>query len=215
MSGIKREIFSVWSYEQALVWMHQAHEQVSTNSKTIIVACGSHSEKIITLGRTIREPDHKLQSIAKILNIKIHKLDRGGGITAHEPGQLVLYPILNLVFHRLSIPDLIHLSEEVIIKFMAHFGVSGRRSKTGAGIFVKDAKIGFIGLRIKEGISTHGLALNVFNDAQVFSHFAPCGIPNLAITSLHRHAHIHQNLNYCLKHLSFVFVNELSQILSA
>lgn len=215
MRKIHCQRFDNWPYAQALCWMDEAQKRVEKDPKLIMIACGSHSGRIVTLGRKNSLQRLELKELEKISDLNIFKLERGGGITAHEYGQIVLYPVLNLKEYNLSIINLINLSEETMMQFASYLGLTSNRSSQGAGVYINREKVGFIGMRIKDHISSHGFAINVFNDAHIFTRFSPCDLPNLAVTSLHRHLCIKHDLSFCLKKISSIFIAHLSEILSA
>ncbi len=116
--------------------------------------------------------------------IKIVQTDRGGNITFHGPGQAVLYPIIDLVRAGIGVADFVHGMEEVMKQTVKKFNISADRSEKNHGLWVKNKKIGSVGISIKKGISIHGLALNVCLDLTPFSWINPCGLENVAMTSI-------------------------------
>ncbi|MDP3791380.1 MAG: lipoyl(octanoyl) transferase LipB [Candidatus Omnitrophota bacterium] len=116
--------------------------------------------------------------------IKVIDVDRGGDITFHSPGQLVVYPIIDL---RKRIKDLhryLRDMEEVAINFLQKYGVKGIRIDGATGVWVSDKKIASIGISAKDWVTCHGLSININNDTAFFSMINPCGIKGLKITSL-------------------------------
>ncbi len=211
MINVKPEFFPCWSYSDALAWMKEAHNQVANNKNLIKIGYGSHASKIITLGRSYSE--HDLDSYKKIPDTSIFLTDRGGGPTAHEPGQLVLYPVLNLPTHNLSVRDLVNLSEQAMLNFINSLGAKAELSNLSRGVFVGVYKIGFIGMRIRDNISYHGLAVNILNDAAIFKNFAPCGIKNLPVSSLCYHLNISESLAFYGEKLCEAFLENLRIVL--
>ncbi len=188
------QFFPQWPYDHALSWMKEAHQRILREPSLIILGVGSHQESVITLGKN---PAMSIIHSEKLGNedpVMIRHIDRGGGATVHEPGQIVLYPILNSKFHRLSPKDLTLILEKTMINFLARFGVLGRRGEGSPGVFIGSQKVGFVGLRIREDISSHGMALNVFNDCRLFGAIDPCGIAGLAVSSLYRHVDLEGGL---------------------
>lgn len=118
------------------------------------------------------------------LGAEFVRIDRGGDITFHGPGQLVAYPILELR-DPLDLRRYVRVLEAAIIETAAAFGVTGDRVAGLPGIWVDgDRKLAAIGVRVKRGVTTHGLALNVNTDLAWFDEMIPCGIPDKAVTSL-------------------------------
>lgn len=116
--------------------------------------------------------------------IQIVQTDRGGNITFHGPGQAVLYPIIDLTRARIGVADFVYGMEEVMKQTVKRFNIFADRSKKNHGLWVGNKKIGSVGLSIKKGISIHGLALNVCLDLTPFSWINPCGLENVAMTSI-------------------------------
>ncbi|MFH1154649.1 MAG: lipoyl(octanoyl) transferase LipB [Pseudomonadota bacterium] len=118
--------------------------------------------------------------------IEIVQTQRGGNITYHGPGQLVMYPILDLNRSRTGVADFVNTLEETMILACRQFKVPAIRNSLNHGIWVGSAKIGSIGLTIKKGISFHGMALNVAMDLEPFSWINPCGLRGVRMTSVAR-----------------------------
>jgi len=112
--------------------------------------------------------------------------ERGGGATYHGPGQLVLYPIVALGPRGFGVAGFVWTLEQVMIEIAAAFGVRADRNPRGRGVWTARGKLGAVGIRVREGISMHGLALNVATDLVPYGLIVPCGIPHLPITSLVR-----------------------------
>jgi lipoate-protein ligase B len=119
-------------------------------------------------------------------HIPVIPTDRGGDITFHGPGQLIVYPILHLAENRLSVPELVSGLEEVMIRTIGRWKIVGERSSVNHGVWVNGKKIGSIGIHIRKSVSIHGMALNVNNDLEPFEWIHPCGLSEVAMTSLRR-----------------------------
>jgi lipoate-protein ligase B len=211
---VNLEIFPHWPYDDALKWMSSRSLTIKKFPKSIWISCGSHLENVISLGRN--EQLNNLNAI-KTKNLKryiIRKLDRGGGITAHEPGQLVLYPMFNIRELGLSATKLINLIETCMISFLKNLGVSAHKSSLGPGAFIGDKKVGFIGLRIRENITCHGFSINVLNDAKIFQAFDPCGISSLKVTSANQHVKLDDSLQNYMNMLAQNFLEILVKNIS-
>jgi len=117
-------------------------------------------------------------------DIPVVKVDRGGQVTYHGPGQIVLYFLLDLRRHGLGVRALVSLMEQAVIELLAGFGISAESRREAPGVYVEDAKIAALGLRVRRGCSYHGLALNVEMDLEPFARINPCGYPGLAVTQL-------------------------------
>jgi lipoyl(octanoyl) transferase len=142
---------------------------------------------IYTLGRTTR-PEHVGAGWeAKSINgIPLCMSDRGGSVTYHGPGQVVGYPILALRHYCAGPKAYIRLLEESLIRSLAMLGIKGSRRHGTPGVWVKDHKIGAVGVRISSGVTRHGFALNVVNTLEPFSAVLPCGLVGCGVTSVAR-----------------------------
>jgi lipoate-protein ligase B len=116
--------------------------------------------------------------------IPIVQVERGGNITYHGPGQLVVYPIVHLPGMRIGVVDLVDRLEEVMIRTCRDFGVAAGRNELNRGVWVGMRKIGAIGLAVRRGVSFHGLALNVDPDLAPFGFVQPCGLHGVGVTSI-------------------------------
>lgn len=117
--------------------------------------------------------------------IPVIKVDRGGQITFHGPGQVVLYVLLDLRRRGLGVRALVRMMEQAVIDLLADFGVAAAGSAEAPGVYVDGAKIAALGLRVRNGCCYHGLALNVDMDLSPFRAIDPCGYPGLAVTQAH------------------------------
>jgi lipoyl(octanoyl) transferase len=129
----------------------------------------------------------KLTDILHQGNIPIIQTDRGGQVTYHGPGQLVIYPLLRLARLKCNIRTLVSALEGTVIQLLADYGIQAHSKREAPGVYVQSAKIASVGLRIKNGCSYHGIALNINMDLEPFSRINPCGFPNLAVTQLVDH----------------------------
>ena len=118
--------------------------------------------------------------------ISIFHTNRGGGVTYHGPGQLVGYPILNLMKNKLGVSRYIWKLEEVVLKTLLNLGIHGGRVSGHPGVWVGEEKVCSIGLRIIQGIAMHGFALNVNPNLHHFKFIHPCGLTDKKITSVSR-----------------------------
>jgi lipoate-protein ligase B len=116
--------------------------------------------------------------------IPVIQVERGGDITFHGPGQLVVYPIIRLQKAKLSVVRYVENLEEVMIRTAADWGITAKRNPLNRGVWVKNKKLGSIGIAIRRGICFHGMALNVNTSLEPFRWIAPCGLENTEITSM-------------------------------
>ncbi|MGE5655839.1 MAG: lipoyl(octanoyl) transferase LipB [Actinomycetota bacterium] len=115
---------------------------------------------------------------------EVHRIERGGEVTYHCPGQLVGYPILNLRRYRPDLHWYLRQLEEVLIRVLAEFGLRGGRIPGLTGVWVEGRKVAAIGIKVSRWITMHGFALNVCPDLQGFQQIVPCGIPDKPVGSL-------------------------------
>ena len=137
---------------------------------------------IFTLGQAA---DRK--NIIDAGNIPVIDIDRGGQVTYHGPGQLVAYILLDIRKRGMSVRDLVSALESSMVNALSHFGITAQTRPKAPGVYVNEAKIGALGLRIKNGKSYHGLSLNVDMDLAPFSKINPCGFENLEVTQVSDH----------------------------
>ena len=134
---------------------------------------------VYTLGQAA-DPAHILAPT----DIEVAQSDRGGQVTYHGPGQLVMYLLLDIRRHGLNIKQLVCGIEQAIIQRLKQSGVEGIRREGAPGVYVDGKKIAALGLRVRKGCSYHGLSLNVDMDLSPFSHINPCGYAGLEVTQL-------------------------------
>jgi lipoyl(octanoyl) transferase len=130
---------------------------------------------VITMGKSGRVQNVLDPRAIQEKNIKVIFTDRGGDVTYHGPGQLVIYPILNLRFHGLSVPGYVEKLEETAIRTLERYGIKARRIEKLRGVWVGNEKIAALGVHLSRWISKHGLALNVNTNLDPFELINPCG----------------------------------------
>ncbi|GGK65497.1 lipoyl(octanoyl) transferase LipB [Amphritea balenae] len=117
-------------------------------------------------------------------DIPVVQVDRGGQVTYHGPGQLVVYLLLNLRRKKFGVRELVARMEQSIVDLLAGYGVEAYAKPDAPGVYVNDAKICSLGLRVRKGCSFHGLALNLDMDLEPFNRINPCGYAGMAVTRL-------------------------------
>ena len=120
--------------------------------------------------------------------IEVVQIERGGDITYHGPGQLVVYPVIRLRSNQLSVTDYVSRLEELMLRLAADCGVISERDSRGRGIWCHGDKLGSVGIAVRHGVTFHGLALNVQTSLLPFSWINPCGLCGVRMTSLGREA---------------------------
>jgi lipoate-protein ligase B len=140
---------------------------------------------VITLGRR-GNGSHLIVSpeVLEAMKIPIFHVERGGDITYHGPGQMVVYPILNLKEYGYRIVRYIDQLEEVVLRVLRDFGIEGRRDPLNRGVWVEREKIASVGVAIKRWVSFHGFALNYETDLKYFDLINPCGLKGEKVTSM-------------------------------
>jgi lipoyl(octanoyl) transferase len=134
---------------------------------------------VFTLGLAAK-PEHVLDAGP----IPVVRIDRGGQVTWHGPGQLVAYALIDLKRAGHGVKELVRRLEQSVIDLLAGYGIAAVRQAGMPGVYVAGAKIAAVGLRVSRGCSFHGIALNVDPDLAAFSRINPCGYPGLAATRL-------------------------------
>jgi lipoyl(octanoyl) transferase len=134
---------------------------------------------VFTLGKN-GKPEH----IHDAADIPVVKSDRGGQVTYHGPGQIVVYTLLDLKRMNIGVRDLVTRIENSVINLLAEYDVTAAARKDAPGVYVGNSKIAALGLRVRNGCSFHGLALNVDMDLAPFARINPCGYEGLEVTQL-------------------------------
>lgn len=152
------------------------------------------------------KPEHLLDAH----NIPVVKIDRGGQVTYHGPGQIVMYVLLDLRRWKLNVRKLVRLMERSAIDLLAEYGVQAEGREDAPGVYVDDAKIAALGLKIKNGCCYHGLSFNVDMDLAPFGYINPCGYQGLRVTQT-KDAGIEEPLGILQQHVANNFVQLLEQ----
>ncbi len=136
-------------------------------------------DPVFTLGQA-GKPEHVLAAG----DIPVLRVDRGGQVTYHGPGQIVAYPLVDLRRRKLGVRELVERIEQSVIDVLADWNIVGERKPGAPGIYVAGAKVMALGLRVRRGCSFHGLAFNVAMDLEPFRRINPCGYEGLQVTSV-------------------------------
>ena len=171
-------------YREILQIQQLLREQRQQNKIPNTVLIVEHPA-VITLGA--RQSSNRLLVDRKYLaqkNIDIIEVRRGGGTTAHNPGQLVFYPILNLQKTSLGINKYIRELEAIGAELLQQLNVHSTSQKGAPGLWVGARKIASIGVRVSKFITYHGMAINIQNDLSIFDNIVPCGLDNIEMTSV-------------------------------
>ena len=149
-------------------------------------------EPVYTLGKNA-DPNHLLQSRDKSINV--YNIERGGDITFHGPGQLVVYPILNLAHYKKSISWYMRALEQLIINVLEKLEIKGNRVKGYTGVWVGDKKIAAQGVRLSRWVTMHGFSINVNTDLSFYDGIIPCGIFDHGVTSIEKELNATQQMD--------------------
>lgn len=191
---IKEIDFGIKDYEEILVIQEQLFQNLiaeklkgSLSQEYLLI--GEHFP-VITLGRRARQSNILVpQGFLDEKGIKTYRIGRGGDVTYHGPGQLILYPILDLSMHNLSVKDYVNILEETIILLLSEYGIRGERVEGATGVWIgkgsdEERKICAMGIKCSRFCTMHGLALNVTTDLSGFSFINPCGFQDKGVTSI-------------------------------
>ena len=142
-------------------------------------------------------------------SILVKRTNRGGKITLHNPGQKIVYFVINLNKRKKNIRNLVRQIENIIIEFLKIYGITSSSDRKNIGIWVKDKKIAAIGIRVSRWIAYHGFSININNDLSQYKKIIPCGLDNKKITSIKNQGN---NFNNIEKNLKKVILKNMSKI---
>jgi len=173
----------VMSYGAALEQQNIWHRKVVEGHRPVLLTV--EHRPVLTLGKNANlenllfSRDYYLK-----IGVELFETERGGEVTAHMPGQLVVYPIIDVSKQKLSVRDYVCALESTVIDTLDFFGIHAARDPDLPGVWVKGSKICAIGVRVKSRVTMHGLALNINNDLGLFGKIVPCGIRTRSVTSM-------------------------------
>ncbi|MDE7368800.1 MAG: lipoyl(octanoyl) transferase LipB [Muribaculaceae bacterium] len=171
-------------------------------------------EPVYTMGRHANPANILIsQELLKQDGIECINIERGGDITFHGPGQLVVYPIIDLQEHYIGVKKYVWLLEEAVIRTLAKYGIKGERIEDATGVWIgkgtpTERKICAIGVRVSHSITMHGFALNISTDLNYFNRINPCGFVDKGVTSIEAELHERVNIN-SVKHDIQTILNKL------
>jgi len=170
---------------------------------------------VYTLGKSGNENNLLLNDkLLKLKEASFYKIDRGGDITYHGPGQLVGYPVFDLDKLNISIKDFVFNIEELLIQTVAHYGITATRLEGATGVWldaddsVKARKIAAIGMKISKKVSMHGFALNVNTNLDYFNYIIPCGLQDKGVTSLQKEL----NREVLMEEVTEILIGEFERV---
>jgi len=197
-------------YRQVLQLQHELREKRRRGEIPNTILLVEHTP-VITLGA--RQSANKLQASRDELakrNIDVVESRRGGGTTAHNPGQLVFYPILHLQQLGLGISEYIRNLEEIGIELLAQLGVQAERRKGFPGLWIENKKIASIGVRVTKFVTYHGMAINIHNNLSIFDFIVPCGLDNIEMTSILKETGKYFPVNQVKEQLKELLIKQFS-----
>lgn len=172
-------------YSKALSLMDQLHTEVvaTPNHKGFLLVL--QHPPTVTMGKRELLGDMKIPpEELKFKGVDYHKIDRGGSVTVHEPGQIVIYPIINIDTYKHTVRSFVCAIEQAIIDTCTHYHVHATRDEINPGVWVKENKVGAVGIRVLNKVTKHGLAMNVTNSLSTFEFIIPCGLKGRGVTTL-------------------------------
>lgn len=197
-------------YREVLQLQHELHEKRRDDKIPNTVLIAEH-QPVITLGA--RQSANKLLVSREELaerHIDVVQTRRGGGATAHNPGQLVFYPILHLQELGLSITEYIRQLETIGIELLQQLAVQSQRRKGFPGLWVEKKKIASIGVRVSKHVTYHGMAINIQNDLSVFDLIIPCGLDEVEMTSVLKETGIQYSMDDLKEKLTKLLLKHFS-----
>ncbi len=142
-------------------------------------------------------------------SIRLIKTNRGGKVTLHNPGQQIVYFVLNLNKRKKDIRNLVRQIENTIISFLKIYNINSRADKKNIGVWVKKKKIAAIGIRVSHWVAYHGFSINIKNNLNDYSKIIPCGLDNNQITSIKNEK---KKTRYVMRNLKKVFFKQINKI---
>lgn len=188
--GLFRKIrlvdLGLMDYGACLDLQRRLHRKRALGGEGDTLLVVEHPTPVFTLGRNADRNNLFLsQDAMERRGIRCFEVERGGDVTYHGPGQLVVYAILGMEKDE-NVLALVHTLEEVMIRILEGLGLEGARDPRNRGAWVDRQKVGFVGLAVLRGVSIHGMALNVDPDMDFFAAMNPCGMPDVEVTSIAR-----------------------------
>lgn len=174
----------VLEYQAGYDLQRRLHAQVVTGELPDLLLLLEHPP-VYTLGRRGQRTDILIsEDVLAQLGVETRETDRGGETTYHGPGQLVGYPIINLRRWGGGVRDYVETLERTLISTLDKYGIAAHSEGKPTGVWVGDAKIAAIGVRVARSVTMHGFALNASPDLSFFDHIVPCGMPGVQVTSM-------------------------------
>ena len=167
------------NYKDTLKIQQDLREKIALNKSDDLLIIVEH-DHVYTLGKNAN-PNNILNS-----NCKVVQTDRGGDVTYHGPGQLVIYPIFNLKKKNIGVKSYVQKIEKIIQLSLDDFNIDSHVPFKETGVWTNNKKIASIGIHVSRGVTMHGLAINVTTDLSYFDHIISCGIQGVEVTSIEK-----------------------------
>lgn len=183
-SAMSVELLGLTDYREVLELQRQRMTEVMQGESPETIFITQH-HPVYTLGRHGKAENMLLLPEG----VECIRIERGGDITYHAPGQIVVYPIVNLWNRRLGVKDYVNLLEQWVIDVLAQYGIQGQRSEGAPGVWLetdtnRERKICALGVTVRRGVTMHGFALNANIDLAGFRNINPCGFIDKGVTSI-------------------------------
>ncbi len=190
-------------YKSAMNALHKRIQKIKSSNTNELIWILEHP---LTYTAGIRSDKNEI--IDK--NVNVIKTNRGGKITLHNPGQKIIYFVLNLNKRKKDIRRLVNIIENSIIEFLSIYKIKSKKDKKNIGIWVNNKKIAAIGLRVSRWIAYHGCSINIKNNLDDYKRIIPCGLDNTKITSMTKETKI--NLFNIDRNLKKIFLKNINKI---
>ena len=193
--------FKIGNYKE--IWKKMVEFTATRTKDTLDELWITEHNPIYTLGKNANE-----NNITDAGDIPVLRVDRGGEVTYHGPGQIIIYVLIDLKRKGLNVSDLIFILEESIIRLLKKYNIRAKRMKKAPGVYVDSMKIASIGIRVSRGCTYHGLSFNYDVDLEPFFGINTCGFDQLNVTSLKK-LNINENKATLLREINEILTNKL------
>lgn len=184
-NSVESQYLGLVDFDKALELQNEYHAKAAAEKKSYIL--GLEHPLVMTLGLRAHKADINSFSL-KPWTAPVFKISRGGLATIHNPGQLVIYPLVDLKLQGLSVKNFVQVLFDATQKTLLELGIESRIDLCDQpGVYTAQGKIAFCGLQIKNGITLHGLSINIHNDISVFGDIESCGVSASKIDSVQKH----------------------------
>lgn len=202
-----------WDYQEELFEKVMQQKMTAKGDLHYLLFC--EHPHVYTLGKSGERSNLLIsEEMLKQINATYYKINRGGDITYHGPGQIVIYPILNLEAFGITLKDYIHKLEEVIIRFLESYSIKATRLQGATGVWLdvgvkgRERKICAIGVRASRFVTMHGLAFNINTNLDYFGYINPCGFMDKGVTSLQQEIGRQFDMSVVKNDLKKLFISE-------